>query len=338
MIQSFLCRSKEGQQLLDKVGKTLPASLPRELSIDGIRGNKGKQTLFANIITEAVKKEADSILAQRPDLQTAFGRQVEAVLIHSGGIRSGLSAGRLQQIELENIPLNNLCLAKMSGAQIERALNFGVHDLPSASSYAAKLTTATKELFSPNSKNRFGKAAAIFNEGEHDASGNFLLVDNLKYVIDRSLPPHRRVTQVLVKDNAGTFTPIDRAKSYTVLTETHPVEKWGKVPMISESERRALSFDSLPEAVWVHGKATTDPNAALANFKVVPLEQTATLTALAKTLSADQLSEQLANKHWRSTHLGRNAIKDRSPGTWRPVVQPSLTGIVVTPCLQAGKE
>lgn len=163
----------------------------------------------------------------------------------------------------------------------------------------------------------------------HDPSGNFVLAGNLRYAIDRSRAPHQRVSEVFVREPESCWVPLDENKLYTVLTETHPIEKWGKVPMVTADRKRSASLDSLSDAaIWVHSAMVPDARTALANFSAALLPEDATTEALIAYFGRTDVQNALGALHSHTSRFRFNPITDRSAGLWRPSVYPTAATVV----------
>jgi hypothetical protein len=65
-------------------------------------------------------------------------------------------------------------------------------------------------------------------EKAYDESGNFMQVRGMKYSFDPTKPPGERITSMQLEGTDGTYTPIDPAQKYRVVTRFHPIDKWWK--------------------------------------------------------------------------------------------------------------
>lgn len=232
-VQSFL--EQHLGPMLDLENQKLDASVARPFHIDGARGSAGGQTPLGFLISKAVK---DGVNEHLPELNAARAAQgleplepVTIMLKHTGEIREELPAGAPSYRTVAKMFLNTgsveretreLAIAKLTGSELEKVLNFGVEDFPSPMNTGergwAKVSGALKQMFQ-------GEPPAQL----HDYPGNFLQTDGLKYSIDLSKSPGQRVSNIEILDGAtNQYRPVDPNESYRVLTFNHPIEKWNK--------------------------------------------------------------------------------------------------------------
>lgn len=222
-LKSFIDKQIGQVRLLED--RTYPVNVTEAFSHDGIRGKT--DTPLARLITSSILEGVNKRLPQINSQLTAQGMKpfspFDIMLKQSGDIREGLPKGPLNHRILSDLFLNTgtaqrelseLVGVKMTGRQIEQALNFGVHDLP-----AAKSGTVSRL----NSLLREPPVEPISTY-----SGNFLQVAGLRYSYDLSRPAAGRLVSVETFDQASrSYVPLDRERVYSVLSLFHPVDKWG---------------------------------------------------------------------------------------------------------------
>jgi 2',3'-cyclic-nucleotide 2'-phosphodiesterase (5'-nucleotidase family) len=190
-----------------------------------LAGTRNRETQIGNLYADAVKAGLQSRLgAQAPDV----------VLVHSGGIRSGIEAGvELSRLDLANIVINagnregektELAMMNLNGNQLKDALEYGVRER--VAQPKPGLLEQVKSLFVHQ------------REELVDEPGNFVQVsDNVKYTYDASRPgltPQgggQRIVDLQIKDAQGNFQPVDPNKTYSVAARFHPLDKWTKYNM-----------------------------------------------------------------------------------------------------------
>ncbi len=282
-------------------------------SQDGIRGDHGVQTPLATLISRGLLEEVNSRLPQLNAERAAQGLNsispLSIMLKHTGDIREEVPKGILNRLKASNVFLNTgsearetreLAAIQLTGKQLRRALEFGVSDLA-----PAEATSANSSTFSQFRD----KVKALFVEPQnldlHDYSGNFLAGEGVRYSYNRTLPPAQRVTSVEVFDQASkTWTPADPEKTYDVLTLFHPVDKWGKVGMISTYNTEPVYHTA---ENWVFGQRLLSAEArAAVNAEPIKLSQVDLLLSYMKKQNA--LSP---------TKFMSDAVRDTTPKAWQ---------------------
>ncbi|HEY9714282.1 MAG TPA: 5'-nucleotidase, partial [Chroococcales cyanobacterium] len=203
---------------------------------------RNRETALGNLM-------ADAILS---GTKKAFPDDAPQIaLVHSGGIREGLPAGRdINRLDIANTVMNaghkseeqtELAMVDLTGKQIQGALEYGLRDIPA-----------------PPAQTIGQRLANLFTgvpEEHYDQPGNYVQVSGLKYSYDLARNPWEpgRVTNVTVRGADGNYTPIQPESSYRVVTRFHPIDKYTKFGLL--------------------GEGTPDQVQAALNLKAVPLSQ-----------------------------------------------------------------
>jgi 5'-nucleotidase len=170
----------------------------------------------------------------------------DVVLVHSGGIRSGLPANsELSRLDLANVVMNagdregektELAMMNLTGAQFKDAIEYGVRER--VAEPASSLSDQIRNLFVHQ------------REELVDEPGNFVQVsDRLKYTYDASRKGLTtegggdRIVDLQMKNAAGQFEPIDPAKTYKVAARFHPLDKWTKYNMFGDKTIEQVQQD-----------------------------------------------------------------------------------------------
>ena len=315
LFEGQLQKSVAGADLLGHARTTYPTRLDQQLPLYGVRGQTGEQTLYGNILTEAVQSRAQAELAGVNAKRVAaglatMGDNVDAVLLYSGSIRSGLPAGPLDEVVMKSVFMNPLAVTKMSGEQIERALAFGVHDMPAVSANR-NLMQRIKDVFS-------GFKGGGSPLEAHDPSGRFVNTGGLQYTFDRSLPFESRIQNLMIRDASGKFVPIDRTRMYTVATQDHSLYRWGSTPMTVKGGPAAprpqdYVFGQRLEKAQLQGEIPIhvfDPG-------------------MGRQSLTDYLIRNSVDGRFVPTSTSlRTLVRDTSPGAWRAPVRPTVPAIV----------
>jgi len=209
----------------------------RAIKTYSIANSRNRETPIANLYADALYN----------GLKTRLGDQApDVVLVHSGGIRSGLTANKeLSRLDLANIVMNagnvegektELALMNLTGAQLKDALEYGVRER--IADPKPTLMEQVKGLFLHQ------------REVLVDEPGNFAQVsDRLKYTYDASKAPitenggGQRIIDIQFKNDAGQFEPIDPNKTYKVAARFHPLDKWTKFKMFGDKTIQEVHQD-----------------------------------------------------------------------------------------------
>ncbi|MBS1992739.1 MAG: bifunctional metallophosphatase/5'-nucleotidase [Cyanobacteria bacterium SZAS LIN-3] len=193
-----------------------------------VANSRNRETPIANLYTDALYS----------GLKTRLGDEApDVVLVHSGGIRSGIPANvELSRLDLANIVMNagniegektELALMNLTGAQLKNAIEYGVRER--IAEPRPGLMDQVKSLFMHQ------------REVLVDEPGNFVQVsDRLKYSYDASKPAltpdggGQRIVDLQIKNAAGKFEPVDPTKTYKVAARFHPLDKWTKFKMFGD--------------------------------------------------------------------------------------------------------
>jgi len=184
-------------------------------------GSRNQETSMGNLMADAI----------RFGLKDKLGDQApQAVLVNSGGIRTGIAADiPLNRLDIANIVMNagkregeqqELAMMNLTGAQLKDAIEYGVRER----------VAAEKPSLSAQVKNLFAEQVT-----EHvDEPGNFVQVSGLKYSYDATKPgltskggDGQRVSGLQLLNN-GVYEAIDPEKTYSIAARFHPLEKWWK--------------------------------------------------------------------------------------------------------------
>lgn len=332
-LENHLSSSPDGQQLRNLIGKRFPIQVANELPLDNIRGQKGVQTPLANLLTRAFKEGGDQVLpkvnAERATQNLpALADSVDAVMLQSGGIRSGLPAGQLDELTVGSMFMNKPVMVELTGEQIQKALSYGVHDFPAAqpsNGLAAKIVDTVKA---------FGRESSPL--AHFDASGKNIIADGLRFNVDRSLPTYARVTGLEIFDKSlGRYVPVDPNKRYTVLTVTHLIGRFGNTPLMPSPQARSISLAELGPEYWVLGKQM-EPAAANALLKASELPSSSSRDFLLAHLQSNSRGGKFSLK----PELTQSPMRDISPGSWVPALRPDwqVLGLAALSANQAGKK
>jgi 2',3'-cyclic-nucleotide 2'-phosphodiesterase (5'-nucleotidase family) len=190
-----------------------------------VANSRNRETPVGNLYADAVYAGLKKRLGDAaPDV----------VLVHSGGIRSGIPANvELSRLDLANIVMNagnregektELAMMNLTGAQLKDAIEYGVRER--IAEPRPSLPDQIKGLFEHQ------------REELVDEPGNFVQVsDRLKYTYDASrqgLTPQGggdRIVDLQIKNDQGNFEPVDPNKTYKVAARFHPLDKWTKYGM-----------------------------------------------------------------------------------------------------------
>jgi 2',3'-cyclic-nucleotide 2'-phosphodiesterase (5'-nucleotidase family) len=190
-----------------------------------VANSRNRETPIGNLYADAIYSGLKNRLgADAPDV----------VLVHSGGIRSGLPANQeLSRLDLANVVMNagnregektELAMMNLTGAQLKNAIEYGVRER--IAEPRPSLPDQIKGLFVHQ------------REELVDEPGNFVQVsDRLKYTYDASrhgLTPEGggdRIVDLQIKNEQGNFEPVDPNKTYKVAARFHPLDKWTKFGM-----------------------------------------------------------------------------------------------------------
>jgi len=298
--REFLLRELGSMTELEN--QKINATVTGIFDMDGVRGSEGRQTELGTLISKAV---LDGVNRRIP-FMTSSGVEfkplapIPIMLKHTGEIREALPAGVPSMRQVAKMFLNTgsvdretreLVVVSMTGKELESALNFGVADFPTPIHLKQgergwpKVARAIKEVFGDYPQEPF-----------HDYPGNFLQTEGLKYRMDLSKPVGSRIDGIQVVDaSTGNFVPIDKAKSYQVLTYNHPLEKWNKNGVFGFALRVGGE-----QAVRKHVQAES-----------IPLSQ---VTLMAEWLERSRVISPL---QYRSDN-----IVNLTPGRWEPMVKP----------------
>jgi len=193
-----------------------------------VANSRNRETEIGNLYADAIYSGlAKRLGAAAPD----------AVLVHSGGIRSGLPANvELSRLDLANIVMNagnvegektELAMMHLTGSQLKDALEYGVRERVAAE--RPSLSQQITNLFIHQ------------REELVDEPGNFVQVsDRLKYTYDASRQPLSeagggdRIVDLQIKNATGQFEPVDPDKTYKIAARFHPLDKWTKFKMFGD--------------------------------------------------------------------------------------------------------
>jgi len=205
-----------------------------------------KETIFKNPVATTITDENSiRIIRSREmgigDLIADSFRNIsnaDIALVNGGGIKNGLPEGNVSYNDLINImPYGNtVCLIQMSGQQLVDYLEY---------SYQFTNAIATKD----------GKAYGEF--------GSFMQVSGLKLTINTSITScvevdsednfvavgqgKRRVENVLVLQEDGSYAPIDLEKQYRIAMTDYAARKGGSGMKNVLSQYKALSYDIMED-------------------------------------------------------------------------------------------
>jgi 2',3'-cyclic-nucleotide 2'-phosphodiesterase (5'-nucleotidase family) len=315
-ILSHMQSTGAGQTLLKQMSQRHPIDVATEVPLNGIRGNYGKQTPLANLLVNAFKEGGDKAL---PEVNAAratqglakLGDSVDAVLVQSGGIRAGLPAGQVDELTLQTMFMNQPTLVEMSGEQIQKALSYGVHDLPAAERPQNLMQQAWNMISS------FRREVPPLQSA--DVSGKNIIAGQLRFNVDRSMPSYDRVSAVEIFDKSlGQYVPIDPAKKYTVMTVTHLLGRWGNTPLIPLKQLSG-SIENLGPQYWVYG-GKMEPTAVSIMMSPSDLPSSSSRNFL-----LDFLSKNSTGGSFRMpSSLMESPMRDLSPDAWIPSVRPDL--------------
>lgn len=310
-LMSYLDASDAGRRLLQQVQIKHPITVATEMPLDNIRGQMGTQTPLANLLVKAYKEGANLL---------SPAQEVDAVLIQSGGIRAGLPAGKVDEQTLTTMFMNAPAVVEMNGAQIQKALSYGVHDFPAAQKPSG-ITGSIKSFF-----DALGRKNPPLSE--YDASGKFIVAGEIRFTVDRSRPTWDRAQSVEIFDKAlGKHVPIDQSKTYKVMTVGHLIDRFANTPLIPASELRNVSAKSLGPEYWVLGREMTGAEAtAQMNASIFSVGKS-------KEMLLNYLSKNSSNGLFvPPPGLFLSPMKDESPGTWVPSIRtsPSMVPVGVT--------
>jgi len=315
-VDSHMGANPEGRELLQSLAERYPITVKHEISLDDIRGQHGTQTPLANLLASAYKEGGDKILPAINSSREAaglpkLGDSVDAVLVQSGGIRAGLPAGPVLDVNLQTMFMNTPTLVEMNGAQIQKTLSYGVHDFPATQKSEGFLAPA-KELFAALKRDHYPLA-------DFDASGKNVIAGQLKFTVDRTRPSYDRVQAVQIWDQtAGKYVPIDPERKYTVMTVSHLLGRIGNTPLIPASELRGRSLGELGSQYWVLGRRF-EPSAVNEAMKPTTLS-----TASSRNFLLDYLKSHSSDGTFSlPAALQQSPLRDLSPGTWVPQLKPA---------------
>ena len=200
LISEYNQKDESIQKKIDEANKTLETLLSEHITDlsfdlpitnqDGYRIVRSREVPLANLVADSIR----------------HAMQTDVTIVNGGGIRATIPQGEVTLKELFNVlPFQNeLGSCKASGQQILDALEFG----------------ASKT-----------EALTVVDENPAGENGAFLQVSGLKYTIDTSIPSgvvlddnnmmkeivgERRVKDVQVLQDDGTYVPIDPNAMYTV--------------------------------------------------------------------------------------------------------------------------
>ncbi len=168
---------------------------------EGIRLVRNRETTIGNFCADAYREMS----------------QADIALVNGGGIRADLPAGEITYADVLAVhPYGNtLCMVEATGQEILDAL----------------------ELSAMNTQSQISAEGAAVGE-----SGGFLQVSGLKYTIDTSIPSsvvldengmfvsaegQRRVTDVQVLGEDGSYLPLEADQVYTVASHNYLIEEGG---------------------------------------------------------------------------------------------------------------
>lgn len=183
--------------------------------------SRNRETSMGNLMADAI----------RFGLRDQLGDGApQAVLVHSGGIRTGISENvPLTRLEIANIVMNagkregeqqELAMMNLTGAQLKDAIEYGVREriVPPKPSTASKV-----------------KGMFVEQATEHvDEPGNFVQVSGMKYSYDSTKPgltgqgDGQRISNMSIMNDKGVYEAVDPEKTYTIAARFHPLEKWWK--------------------------------------------------------------------------------------------------------------
>jgi 5'-nucleotidase/UDP-sugar diphosphatase len=184
-------------------------------------GSRNRETSMGNLMADAI----------RFGLKDRLGDEApQAVLVHSGGIRTGIPENvPLTRLDIANIVMNagkregeqqELALMKLTGAQLKDAIEYGVRERVAA----PKPSTIDKV-----------KGMFVEQTSEHvDEPGNFVQVSGMKYSYDSTKPgltsqgDGQRISGLAMLNDKGVYEAVDPEKTYTIAARFHPLEKWWK--------------------------------------------------------------------------------------------------------------
>ncbi len=315
-VESHMQAHPQGSELLQSLSEKHAITVKNEISLDEIRGQHGTQTPLANLLVSAYKEGGDKVLpAVNASREAAglpkLGDSIDAVLVQSGGIRAGLPAGPVLDVNLQTMFMNTPTLVEMDGAQIQKTLSYGVHDFPS-SQKSEGLFGSVKELYEGLKRDHYPLA-------DFDASGKNVIAGQLKFTVDRTRPSYDRAQAVQIWDQATQkYVPIDPAKKYTVMTVSHLLGRIGNTPMIPASELRGRSLGELGSQYWVLGR----------RFEPSVVSETMNPSNLPTASSRNFLLDYLKSHSNDGTFsmpaaLLQSPVRDLSPGTWVPQLKPT---------------
>ena len=191
---------------------------------------RNRETTMGNLMADAI---ADGLRKRLGD------EAPQAVMVHSGGIRTGIKEGvELSRLDLANMVMNagkregevkELVRVTLTGEELKNALEYGVRDRAAqpAPSVGSRLKSIMKEP-----------------PVEHtDESGNFVQVSGLKYTYDATKSPLQqggtggeRIVDLQIANANGVFEKVDPKGTYTIATRFHPVDKWHKFGIFGDGK------------------------------------------------------------------------------------------------------
>lgn len=302
--------------------KTYPAKITEPFSMQGVRGEDGRQTALGSLVSKGLLTEVNERLPQVNEQRALLGLQplqpLQIMLKHTGDIRESVVPGTVDHLKLSNVfintgtaerELNELCTIRVTGDQLKRILSFSTHDLAPAPVARTGFLQDLRSLFS-------GRKSI----DAHDYSGNFIQPEGIRYSFNRALPADKRILSVEVFDRAtNKFVPLEGSKTYEALTLFHPVDKWGKTGLLT---RNRLDPNYHSAENWVFGKEMMSAEArALVNAQPVKLSQVDMLAAYL------QRQGTVSPKNF----VAPETIRDLTPKPWVPPLKPAFFPVIATP-------
>jgi hypothetical protein len=316
-VMSYMQASPAGQTLLQQAGEHHPIHVDTEVSLENIRGNMGTQTPLANLVLSAFKDGGDKVLPEINAERTAqglpsLGDSINAVLVPSGIVRAGIPAGQLDELSLQTIIMDSPTLLEMKGSALQKAIAFRTSDLPGSSAPSGFLAK-TWNLMSLFAKDQPPMATQDM--------GKMVLAGQMRFTIDRSLPPLDRVSTLEIFDKgANKFVPIEPEKNYTVMTVSHLLRRMANAP--APGVRAASSVELSPDN-WVFGRRLE------ANSIAGALMPSKLQASSSRDFLLDYLKANTSNGQFRMPPaLLESPMRDISPDAWVPPLRPSLSSSV----------
>ena len=313
-VMTYMKSNEAGRDLLQQAEQRHPVQIDTEVSVENIRGNMGNQTPLANLLLTAYKEGGERDLAAVNADRSArglalLGDSIDAVLVPSGVVRAGIPSGQLDELSLQSIFMDSPTLLSMKGSALQKALAFRIADMPAAVKPEGAFAKAS-DLVS-----MFGKNLAPMAMKD---TGKMVLAGQMRFSIDRSLPPLQRLSSLEIFDSAANkFVAIDPQKNYTVMTASHLLRRMAMSP--APGTALGASSSDLGADSWVFGKRL-QPDTISGALQPSKLPASSARNYLLDYLTANSRD----GRFQLPAELLESPMKDISPDAWIAQTRPSL--------------